>query len=58
MALVTRTEYRAITTSNKEMVVCAEKMSDVALALESDTVVLNQISVLREVQVVVEDPVV
>lgn len=59
MSLKTLKEYRALTKDSTELVICAEKLSDAALALESDTVELNQVTILRgSVQVEVPDSVV
>lgn len=48
MALSTLNEYRAITSDEVERVICADKLSSAAVALETGTVVLEQISILRK----------
>lgn len=48
MALQVLNEYRAITSDQAEKVICAAKLSDAAVALETGLVTLDQVSILRK----------
>ena len=48
MAIVTLGEFRALLADETERVICAENLSAAALALETGTVVLEQVSRVRK----------
>lgn len=55
MALSLTNEYRALAEDGSEKVICADKLSNAAVALETGDAVLTQISILRK-NVNVETP--